>query len=135
VAELSRPRRQFKEDERRGNKPSGRKRQHEKERAERVNWFSPFLWTGIERAAFVAGKPWSPRQIRIEAQRQDPKSYATLTDQVVGRWIDREAEAEGVWKWRDSILRKVEKGNAPGGQSTRAGILVSIKPPRRRFDR
>ncbi|KAF7341462.1 hypothetical protein MVEN_01883500 [Mycena venus] len=45
--------------------------------------------------------------------------------EVVGRWIDPEAKAGGVSKWKDSILHNVAwaKGNSPGGQSTRTGIL------------
>jgi hypothetical protein len=49
-----------------------------------------------------------------------------LTEQVIGRWIDRAAQEEGISKWKDSVLAEVEKGNAPGGQSTRTGILVSL---------
>jgi hypothetical protein len=54
-------------------------------------------------------------------------TFAALTEQVIGRWIDREAHKEkGIWKWKDSILAEVAHGNAPRGQSTRSGILVSV---------
>ncbi|KAJ7749535.1 hypothetical protein DFH07DRAFT_746668, partial [Mycena maculata] len=52
-------------------------------------------------------------------------TFYKLTEQVVGGWIDKEAKARGVSKWKDSVLRNVEKGkgNAPGGHTTRTGIL------------
>jgi hypothetical protein len=61
----------------------------------------------------------------VEAKRLDHVTFLRLIEQVIGRWIDREAQAEGISKWKDSVLAEVQKGNAPGGQSTRAGILVS----------
>jgi hypothetical protein len=125
VAELSRPKRQFKEDLKEKNKAAGRKQVHEQEKSKQVNWFSPFLWTTIEIAARRAGKPWSPRAIRVEAQRLNPIAFATLTDQVVGRWFDREARKNGSSKWSDAVVRRVKKGNSPGGESTRTGVLVS----------
>jgi len=128
LAELSRPRRQFKEDEKKKRKPQGRKRTHNQETAQRMNWFQPFIWTDIEEAARRAGKPWQPRAITKEAKHINPKTFATLTEQVVGRWIDRDAHNKrGIWKWKDAVLEEVAHGNAPGGQSTRSGILVSVR--------
>ncbi|KAJ8579505.1 hypothetical protein M405DRAFT_870207 [Rhizopogon salebrosus TDB-379] len=66
-AELSRPRRQFKEDRKAHNKPQGRKRKILQQQARRMNWQSPFVWAQIEIAARKAGKPWSPRAILKEA--------------------------------------------------------------------
>ena len=126
VAESSRPRRQYKEAEKVKNKPQGRKRKHAKITAARVNWKSPFLWSHIELAAVQAGKPWKPHDIALQAKLIDPVAFMRLTEQVVGRWIDRAAQEEGISKWKDSVLAEVEKGNAPGGQSTRTGILVSL---------
>jgi hypothetical protein len=92
-----------------------------------MNWRQPFIWSDIERAALRAGKPWQPRRIMKEAKRINPTTFAALTEQVVGRWIDRDAYREkGIWKWKDSILAEVAHGNAPRGQSTRSGILVSV---------
>lgn len=92
-----------------------------------MNWRQPFIWSDIEEAARRAGKPWQPSAITKEAKRINSTTFATLTEQVVGRWIDREAyKAKGVWKWKDSVLAEVAHGNAPRGQSTRSGILVSM---------
>lgn len=124
AAEHSRPRRKFKEDLREQNKPAGRKNTIKATEAKYMNWYTPFLWTQIEDAALCAGKPWSPREIVREAKRLNPKSFSRLTEQVLGRWIDGEAKAQGVSQWKESVLRRIERGNAPGGDTTRAGILV-----------
>lgn len=125
MAEFSRPLRQFKENKRAKNKSTGRKLVNEHKEATRMNWRHPLIWSDIEKAAHRAGKPWQPRAITREAKRINSTTFAALTEQVVGRWIDREAYREkGISKWRDSILAKVAHGNAPGGQSTRSGILV-----------
>jgi hypothetical protein len=126
VAEDSRPRRQYKEDTRKLRKPAGRKRKHEQNLSSRTNWFSPFLWRQIEIAAKRAGRPWSPSTIAREARKIDPKVLGTLTEQVVRRWIDPVAKAEGTSKWKDSVLVQVAKGNAPRGENTRVGVLVYV---------
>lgn len=59
-----------------------------------------------------------------EAQKVDPKAFARLTEQVIGRWIDGEAKRRGVSRWAASVMVRVAAGNSPGGQSTRRGILV-----------
>jgi hypothetical protein len=124
VAESSRPRRQYKENARRLKKPAGRKRKYEQKNSRNTNWFSPFLWQQIEIAAKRAGRPWSPSIIAREARKIDPKVFEALTEQVVGRWIDPAAKAEGTSKWKDSVLMQVAKGNAPRGENTRVGVLV-----------
>jgi hypothetical protein len=123
-AEDSRPRRQFKEDLQLKKKPAGRKRTKEQTEAKYVNWFLPALWSQIAHAAVCAGKPWSPREIVKQAQRKNSESFSRLTEQVVGRWIDQEAKKCGVSCWKESVLERVRKGSAPGGNSTRIGILV-----------
>jgi hypothetical protein len=126
VAELSRPYRQFKEDAKKTNKLSGRKQKNKQASAKQMNWFTPFVWAQIETAAVKAGKPWKPSAICREAKKLSPATFSGLTEQVVGRWIDSEAKAvHGTSKWSDSTLQRVVAGNAPGGQSTRAGILVN----------
>lgn len=89
-----------------------------------MNWFNPFLWEQIEGASRKAGKPWSPREIVNILNKSNPKVFGRLTEQVLGRWIDREAKAEGISRWSDHTLERVRNGNSPGGQSTRSGILV-----------
>jgi hypothetical protein len=125
VAELSRPHREYKEGIKKKNKPQGRKRIKPQQAALRVNWKLPFLWSQIESAAANAGRPWRPHDIVLHAKRIDPVAFLRLTEQVVGQWIDRDAEDNGKLKWKDSVLKEVEMGNAPGGHSTRTGILVS----------
>lgn len=125
VAEASRPRRDYKEDSRKRNKPCGRKRLHDPTKSKLTNWFSPFLWSQIETAAQQAGTPWSPREITRRAKLLN-KVFDKLTEQVVGRWIDPEAKKEGISQWKDSVLAHVERGNAPGGGNTRVGILVRL---------
>ena len=43
---------------------------------------------------------------------------------LLERWIDCDVEDNGRLKWKDSVFKRVEKGNAPSGQSMRTGILV-----------
>jgi hypothetical protein len=126
TAELSHPRRQYKEDSKSKNKPQGCKRAKSKTDSMQINWKTPFLWSQIEMAALQAGTPWKPHDIAIQAKLLDPIAFASLTEQVVGRWIDRHAQAEGISKWKDTVLAGVENGNAPSGQSTRARILVRL---------
>jgi len=126
VAELSRPRRQYKEDKRALRQSQGRKRDKQQQGARQVNWQSPFLWSQIETAATRAGKPWKPRVILKETQKMDPVSFARLTEQVIGRWIDNKAKGKGISRWSAAVLARVTAGNSPGGQSTRTGMLVCI---------
>lgn len=126
VSEKTRPRRQYKEDTKKRNKPAGRKRINPQSNATRMNWKSPFIWSQIENAAVLAGKPWSPHDITVQAKRLDPVIFLRLTEQVVGRWIDPDAKAQGVSQWRKSVLAEVMAGNSPGGKTTRIGILAGI---------
>lgn len=56
----------------------------------------------------------------------DPVVFRKLTEQAVGRWIDPEAKARGVSKWKENVLAKVVNGagNSPRGENTRVGVLV-----------
>lgn len=91
-----------------------------------MNWYTPFVWTQIVDATVRAGKPWRPRDIVTEARKLNPATFATLTEQVVGRWIDKEAKEEGISCWSEKTLKEVAKGNSPGGETTRTGILVRL---------
>lgn len=128
MAEDSRPCHQFKKEERKKNKPAGRKQEHEYEQAKKINWFAPFLWQQIINAATRAGKPWSPRRIVNEAKKSNITIFDKLSEQVLGRWIDPEAKKCGVSKWKDTVLEQVKKGNSPRGETTQAGILVRYQP-------
>jgi hypothetical protein len=63
-----------------------------------------------------------------ELRKTNLKDFYRLTEQVIGRWIDSDARDRGKSKWKDSVLQNVEcgKGNAPGGHTTRCGVLVSL---------
>lgn len=124
MAELSRPRRQYKDDQRLKRKPSGRRRVKQHTALKRVNWQSPFLWSQIETAAVRAGRPWQPSSIVQKLHRIDPVTFRTLTEQLVGRWIDSDAKRKGISRWSQTVLDKVAAGNSPGGETTRTGILV-----------
>lgn len=124
VAEVSRPFRQFKTDEQKKKKLCGRKSEHEATSAVRINWQQPLIWSQIETAAKRATKPWMPSVIAREAKKINSKTFATLTPQVVGRWICKKAKSEGKSRWREEVLEAVKNGNSPGGATVRRGILV-----------
>lgn len=67
-----------------------------------------------------------PAPYRSGSKKGNPKLFLRLTEQVVGRWIDRDTRDAGLNKWKDSVLARVKQGNAPGGENTRFGVLVSI---------
>lgn len=91
-----------------------------------MNWTLPLIWSQIDAAARRAGYPWSPKTIVEITQKSNYPVFATLSCQVLGRWIDQEARSKGVFKWKDSVLKDVVRGNSLGGQTTQRGILVSI---------
>ncbi|KAJ7702622.1 hypothetical protein B0H16DRAFT_1748176 [Mycena metata] len=124
-AEDSRQYRGFREASRKNNKPQGRKRKIENEptEASRVNWRNPLIWPHIEMAVVKVGRPWSETEICRVAKLMAPDTFAKLTSQVIGSWIDKQSRADGVFKWKNSVTEKLPSGAAPGGQSTRAGIL------------
>lgn len=130
LAEASRPFLQLKhdiKDKNRDKHTQGRKPTKIQKTAERMNWLQPVVWAQIEAAAQRAGKPWRPVEITRVAKQSNPQLFEGLTSQVLGRWIDSEVQVHGKHKWRDSVLEKVKRGNAPGGGTTRRGILVSAK--------
>ncbi|KAJ7604624.1 hypothetical protein B0H17DRAFT_1120943 [Mycena rosella] len=137
LPELSRPHHQFKESSKKKNKPSGRKQKlkNQKRDAKYTNWSHPLLWSQIETAARLSGKPWSQRAIMKALHRANLKTFHRLSEQVIGTWIDPEAKKRGVSKWKDSILKNVElrAGNAPGGQTTRCGVLHPYPETRKKI--
>ncbi|KAJ6628212.1 hypothetical protein B0H10DRAFT_1940757 [Mycena sp. CBHHK59/15] len=126
LAEDSRPCRQLKENARKKNKPQGRKRKPENAAtvAKQVNWMNLLLWTQIDLAVSRVVGRWTQTEIVRQAQRLAPDTFAKLTPGVV---IDVEARELGINKWKDSVLEKLPSGAAPGGQSTRAGILDVVE--------
>jgi hypothetical protein len=71
-----------------------------------------------------ARKPWNPCKILKEAHKIDCVVVASLTEQVIGRWIDPKGKHRGLSWWTDVVLEHVRSGNSPDGQITRKGILV-----------
>ncbi|KAF7366573.1 DDE superfamily endonuclease [Mycena sanguinolenta] len=133
LAELTRPRRDFKEDARKNNKPGGRKRKNQKRNAKYVNWQTPMLWSQIEAAARRTLPPWSPRAILSELRKTNSKDFQRLKEQVIGRWIEQEA---GISRWKESVRQKAElgKGNSPGGNITRCGVLHPYPETRKKIN-
>ncbi|KAJ7038755.1 hypothetical protein C8F04DRAFT_1255677 [Mycena alexandri] len=126
LPELSRPHHQFKEDDRKNNKPCGRKQKakNKKRNAKYTNWFHPLLWSQIQAAGGRASKT------------NNLRDFYRLTEQVLGRWIDPDARKRGTSKWKDSVLQNVErgKGNAPGGHTTRCGVLHPYPETRKKIN-
>ncbi|EKM82903.1 hypothetical protein AGABI1DRAFT_125369 [Agaricus bisporus var. burnettii JB137-S8] len=118
VAEKSRPKRRFKEDIRKRKPASGKPSANTYSIAVRTNWKSPVLWAQIEEVVARVPKPWSPREI-TRALRKSSVLFSTLTEQVVGRWVE-----PGKSRWTEAVLGAVAKGYSPGGQNTRVGILA-----------
>lgn len=125
IAEVSRPRRGIKEEQRQKNKPQGRRRLSENgpAPAKNTNWTDPLLWAHIEAATARVGFK-SPADIKRHLTLNSPPGmFDRLREQLIGKWIDKEAEPP---RWKDSTLRRVAKGNHPGGQNTRQGVLVRL---------
>ncbi|KAE9384122.1 hypothetical protein BT96DRAFT_1008400 [Gymnopus androsaceus JB14] len=111
LADISRPHRGFKEESRESQKPQGRKCTKMDESAKNMNWFQLLIWSQIKTAAKKAGKPWWPSEIVHEARKMNPKLFAQLAEQTLGRWISKKAKSEGWSKWRADILSQVDLGN------------------------
>jgi hypothetical protein len=124
IAELSRPYRLFKEAARAGRGPRGRKRKHAHAAAALMNWMAPPIWEQILIAGRAAGSKMSPAAIEHYLKLHNPTQFATITAQVIGRWIER--PTDGPARWSDKVLTRsrAAAGYAPGGQNTRSGILV-----------
>ncbi|KAJ6525012.1 hypothetical protein B0H19DRAFT_1340110 [Mycena capillaripes] len=135
LAELSRPFRQFKEDGKKDNKPCGRKQKDKnaKRDAKNINWQHPLLWTQIVEATRRAGRPWKPRAILRELLKSNFNDFHRLREQVIGAWITKEG---GTSRWKDAVLQRAEegKGNAPGGQTTRCGVVHPYPETRRKIN-
>jgi hypothetical protein len=62
-----------------------------------------------------------------QLQKSNSKDFHRLTEQVIGRWMDRDENNKRVSKWKDSVLENVaHRGNAPGGHNTQCRVLVSL---------
>jgi len=125
LAEASRPLRAIRYQDKQDNPSNcGPKRKPENDvhtPAIRVNWQQPFLWSQILLAERNVGYGMSPVEICREVKNLNPVAFASLTPQVVGRWIDR----SGVKPvWHEKVLQRAADGNRPGGQDTRLPLLA-----------
>ena len=118
IAEASRPYRGFKE-ENRSESGLGRKRKHESSLAERVCWQEHNLWSQVLHAVNVVGHPWSPTDILKRLQSTNSTAFASLTTQVIGRWIDRSGPKP---KWTEAVTKRAARGRQ-AGPITRTSIL------------
>jgi hypothetical protein len=101
----------------------------EYKRASRTNWYDPSLWRWIEEAVKTM-TVWVPKDILKYVQDKDPKAFNTLTTQVIGRWMDRDANNSRRSRWSAETLTKVEQCKEfrkVQKKATRSGILVSQK--------
>ena len=127
LAELSRPRREFKETLRgkakvTSSKKCGRKRQHFAKDSVKMNWMTPFVHRQVNQVIQKVGYPYSPKEIVRRLRILDPALYSRLRPQRISAWRDRSVTSS--FKWRDSILAAATKGNAPGGVVNRSHIFV-----------
>ncbi|THU94742.1 hypothetical protein K435DRAFT_860209 [Dendrothele bispora CBS 962.96] len=68
----------------------------------------PVISSMIEQAARKAIMPWHPNKITRAAKLISPYIFERLTLLVVGRWIDGKAKVQGIYRWRDSVLKNVK---------------------------
>jgi hypothetical protein len=107
----------------------GRKRKHEYTESVRTNWQVPHLWQQIDQAHKDTGK-WpdraKPKYVLADVIRllhkRNHTAFATLTTQVLGRWLDKPSCPGARPPWKACVLEQV--GFNPGGQVTQCGILV-----------
>jgi len=50
--------------------------------------------------------------------------FQRLNGCVMSQWIDKSAQTEGIFKWKESVLKAVGKGHSPGGEMIWVEILV-----------
>ncbi|KAF8193422.1 hypothetical protein BJ912DRAFT_241100 [Pholiota molesta] len=112
IAELSRPARALKEKFKAAvQKPQGRQRTNLPRPAKYHNWFSPFLWSQIEKAKKHAGWDMKASAIVAAAKKIDPVVFKGLSRTTVEGWIDRSGK---VPRWTENVLRRIQQGNNPG---------------------
>jgi hypothetical protein len=125
--EYSRPFRQFVEEARADNKPSGRKRlaKNVPEDALRIHWHNPLIWQQFVLAVEKARWPWRPCDIVREAENINKPLFGRLRPQVVGRWIDRKRTTQkGGVVWTEAVERSLALRSRTANRTTRVGLLV-----------
>lgn len=121
VVEASRPNQTLKEEVCQQRGSVGHPRMVEYKPAILMNYYNPLIWVRIARVGVYCRPQMSPTQIIRELKKLDPVVFAKLVPQTLGAWIDRSGESP---RWSDSTLAQVERGNSPGGLTTRVGVLI-----------
>ncbi|GLB39952.1 hypothetical protein LshimejAT787_0704620 [Lyophyllum shimeji] len=110
LPELSRPHSTWKQQR------NGKKGGVVKEKASRVDWFNPFLFSSIARIA--PRVCFSPTMIVRHLQREQPTLYRRLHKSVVARWISKSKK-----DWSKRTKAKIAAGHTLKG-SGRVGVLT-----------
>ena len=121
VAETSQPHCAVQDDQRPDGSGPGHKHVHAAVDAVRVNWQNPILWPTILRAALSVGHGMSPLEITTQVKHIDPINFASITPQVISRWIDRTGSKP---MWKASTLTRAIRGNLPSNMTTCYNILT-----------
>ncbi|KAK7676989.1 hypothetical protein QCA50_020018 [Cerrena zonata] len=117
IAEASRPYRIHKDKDRK-HKPG-----NELKAAKNLNIYDPLIWRQIEEVAQVTRPQLAPSHIRRILIQRNCTVFERLSEQVIGRLIDRSGARP---EWSKETLAKVAKGYNSGGHSTRSGILDDV---------
>lgn len=80
----------------------------------------------MDAVANELGPGWCQAEIVRVLRDRNPRSFATLTPQVLGRYIERPKNETP--RWKASFLLRVLQGHKPIANITRSGILVSCIP-------
>lgn len=88
-----------------------------------MNWVNPLIWPHIDNAMIAEGRPWSRAAIVRRLQNQDPDMFATLRPQRISDWRDHSYK-DG-FRWKDSHLVAVARGNSAPAPSPKGSVLVS----------
>ena len=94
---------------------SGKRGGTKQERHKRTNWYHPFLWAHIDRAAKV--NDWSPQAMINTLKKEQPKLFSRLHKGTISRWIDRTKR-----QWSVATLVNIQNGHSLAG-SGQSGIL------------
>jgi hypothetical protein len=121
LAEHSRPKREIVDKQRLANpEPRGRPRKRSHQAAQLTNWQAPLLWGPIQQAVKAVG--WSASAIRDWLKKHNTSHYGHIQANVIRRWITQ--DANGKRGWSENTLARAAQAHTPGGQTTRAGLLV-----------
>lgn len=98
LAAVSRPKSTWKAH-RTGVRGGAKEEQHT-----RTNWYHPFLWAHIDRAARKVC--WSPQSIVNRLVSDNPRLFSKLTKGTIHKWIDRETKRNWSAKTKENVRRR-----------------------------